>query len=504
MGVKVRVSKKGKIIILASLVILLAGSGGYLLWRVNQDKTVSPTDSEAGGTGSYGGCSCSSSLWTYGTCDTTTGLKQVSCPGDSNCGTVVCGDSKRCQCSDGWKVFTNTGGKSCDDLCGPTNTTPPTAECTCAISSDACGTNCKFSSGTSKCQDLANSTGKSYIAMCNVSSGTVSCAEYNSSQVCWGKTGQCNNPVYNPTPTTPTTNTCDSGTWINKPSGSYAYCDAITYSAVGTDSDGILTSSISVLLNSASKTDYTLDSNSTSATISGTLSSTTSCLAAGSYTLKLSWKDSKGNTSTNCALSTTFTVQPKQTNPNWSITKTVVEACINENTPNPSSKLTYAITVRNTGDGSGTLSKIVDTLDTKVLSAYISNISNSGSYADGKLTWTLSGTDATFASNQQKVYTYVVTVPKDTFGTYANSVTAYPTTGDSFSANASIDADCTIAPQTGLFDNTWVKITVGILFILSGIYFNNINNLGRKLKIFVKDHIEDERIKKFEKKVVKR
>lgn len=498
MGVKIRVSKKGKIIILASLVVLLAGSGGYLLWRVNQQNSLGSTNSEAGQ--SYNG-----TCWA---CCTASEFKSDSkgnkyCPGGSLCdSSVTCGDGVTIPKKSG--VSDATACTNCYHSAPSSKT--PVGGVQCNIGSQC--TNTCYWPEVSYCNGDGTCTCKSGSSNgCTDSSPTCTpvCNGTSSTAECTAKCSGCNNAyTYKISCNVPTTNTCDSGTWITKPSGSYAYCDAITYSAVGTDSDGILTSSISVLLNSTSKTDYTLDSNSTSATISGTLSSTTSCLAAGSYTLKMSWSDSKGNTSTNCTLSTTFTVQPKQTNPNWSITKTVVESCINANTTNPSSQLTYAITVKNTGDGSGTLSKIVDTLDTKVLSTYISNISNSGSYADGKLTWTLSGTDATFASNQQKVYTYVVAVPKDTFGNYANSVTAYPTTGDSFSANASIDADCTIAPQTGLFDNTWTKIVVGILFILSGIYFNNINNFGRKLKILVKDHMEDERIKKFEKKVVKR
>ena len=44
----VKVGSKGMIIALIIGAILLGGGGGYLLWRVNQPKTVAPTDSEAG------------------------------------------------------------------------------------------------------------------------------------------------------------------------------------------------------------------------------------------------------------------------------------------------------------------------------------------------------------------------------------------------------------------------------------------------------------------------
>lgn len=507
MKVRLRLTKKGKIIALALLVVVLGGSGGYLLWRVNQETNLGSEDSNAGGNGGYGGCDCS-----Y-TCDSTcpaSGIKNCWCSNDSTktpCGTSVCGTSKRCQCNSGWQTFLNPdASKTCTQLCGD-DVNPIVTKCTCGSDTSGCGVNCKFPSGTS-CQSQANSTGKTYIAMCNVGTGSVSCEEYNSSQKCWGLTSQCDNPIF---PPETNTNTCTSGAWLTKPSGSYAHCDAISYSGAGTDSDGISTSSISVLLNGTSKTDYKVDSNSTSATISGTLGGANACLAAGSYTLKMRWSDSKGNTSSNCSLTTTFTVQPQQTNPDWSITKNASEQCLNEDTENPSSKLTYIVTVKNTGDGTGTLSKIVDTLDTKVQSAYVSNISGGGSFADGKITWTLSGEDASFTANQSKTYTYTVTVPKDNFGTYTNLVTGYPSTGDNFTATASIAADCTNAPQTGLFDSTWARVLLGTLLILTGVFFSKITYAGKRVQILAKkarisinETIEERRAKKFEKRVVKR
>jgi len=49
-NVKVKLGSKGMIIALIIGVLLLGGGGGYLLWRVNQPKTVAPTESEAGRT----------------------------------------------------------------------------------------------------------------------------------------------------------------------------------------------------------------------------------------------------------------------------------------------------------------------------------------------------------------------------------------------------------------------------------------------------------------------
>ena len=49
MAIRLKLTKKWKIIIIIIFVLILGGSGGYLLWRTNQPDTVAPTDSEAGG-----------------------------------------------------------------------------------------------------------------------------------------------------------------------------------------------------------------------------------------------------------------------------------------------------------------------------------------------------------------------------------------------------------------------------------------------------------------------
>ncbi len=46
---RINLSKKNKIIAIALVVLVLGATGGYLLWRVNQEDTVAPTDSDASG-----------------------------------------------------------------------------------------------------------------------------------------------------------------------------------------------------------------------------------------------------------------------------------------------------------------------------------------------------------------------------------------------------------------------------------------------------------------------
>lgn len=48
-NIKVGLSKKSTVILLLLFFVLIGGGGGYLLWRVNQAKTVAPTDSDASG-----------------------------------------------------------------------------------------------------------------------------------------------------------------------------------------------------------------------------------------------------------------------------------------------------------------------------------------------------------------------------------------------------------------------------------------------------------------------
>ena len=505
--------------------LLLAGSGGYLLWRVNQQQTVSPTDSDA--TGGAGACCNSAGCVAGWKCDTSKPC--------SACEYVTIGTGSGAECGTiGSTTVKCRKGFSCSDpgthKCCPTSSlgtcvketseTGPT-EGTCASKVNSCewpktimsdkNCACEVCDGSNGCSGNPPSTCSSLgscpsgYTSCGDStshSDSVDCKAYSSiSCVVYHK--DCNNPssIYRYCTPQTTTNTCDSGSWVTKPSGTYAYCDAITYSANAMDSDGIKESSIVVKLNNVNRTTFSTSTSGTSTTISENLSTSTSCLDPGNYTLDLSWADSKGATSSNCALTTTFTVEAKQTNPDWKITKTVVGKCIDENTENPTSQLDYVITVKNTGDGTGALSKITDVLDTKVKQSYISNISNGGTYTNGSISWT---SDLEYTSGQSKTFTYTVTVSKDDFGTYKNTVTAYPVEGDSTSAQATITADCTTPPQTGIFDSTIVRIIAGFLLIIIGIVLNMTYDFWRKVVVSMKEVKENRRMKNFEKKVVKR
>jgi uncharacterized repeat protein (TIGR01451 family) len=306
----------------------------------------------------------------------------------------------------------------------------------------------------------------------------------------------CNNPTYVFRYCKPIeVNTCDGGSWVNKPSGNISYGTDISFSAKAEDKDGIKRSSIVVKKGSTTLAECTtgttvdcisLAEASTETTISGNLSTSTKKLAPGTYTIDMSWKDKKDASSTACALTTSFTVLDIPTNPDWSITMSVVEQCIDEGTTDPKSELTYTITVKNTGDGAGTISKIEDVLDSKVIDSFVqaSTITSPGAYSAGKIIWNYP-TPLSIAAGASKVFTYKLEIDKDHFDTYSNTVTLTPVGSETVQAAANITADCEITevpvpegevPQTGVFDTTLGRIVAGFTLILFGVVVYNVPN----------------------------
>jgi hypothetical protein len=79
-------------------------------------------------------------------------------------------------------------------------------------------------------------------------------------------------------------------------------------------------------------------------------------------------------------------------------------------------------------------------------------------------------------------------IGKDSFDTYANTVTLTPIGSDNVIATANITADCEIAPppeepvpegeipQTGIFDSTLGKMILGLGLIILGVGVYNVPN----------------------------
>jgi hypothetical protein len=103
-------------------------------------------------------------------------------------------------------------------------------------------------------------------------------------------------------------NFCDGGSWTVRPTSTYDYCADIRYTFVAEDSDGVDVNSIEVKLNGNNRLGFSKDEVGNKVTVSEVLSSSTTCLSAGTYTLTATWKDKKGVTGDKCNITTTFTV----------------------------------------------------------------------------------------------------------------------------------------------------------------------------------------------------
>jgi hypothetical protein len=147
----------------------------------------------------------------------------------------------------------------------------------------------------------------------------------------------------------------------------------------------------------------------------------------------------------------------------------------------------YTITVTNAGEGTGTLSSIVDTIDTDVFNAGIApfNISDSGSYAAGEITWDPAGIgEDSYTAGQSREYTFSITIPEDELPNYQfdgvdNAVTITDSNDDTATFETNTVMDCELPevvsaveiPATGIIDDEIRYILVGMLMILTGLIF---------------------------------
>lgn len=311
-------------------------------------------------------------------------------------------------------------------------------------------------------------------------------------------------------------NVCDenkTSKWEAKPSGEYKYCQDISYTALLQDSDGI--GNITVTLNGQTRNSFRFDAQTSKVT--ETLSSKQNCLTPGNYALKIQWTDKLG-VGEGCELNTSFKVSP-ELQPDMTITKTPTENCVDNNTEDVKSELSYIIKIKNNGKGEGKITNITDTLDPKVNTSSITDISGGGKVVGQSIVWNLEGANQVFASGQEKQYTYKYTVQKDAFGQYDNKVIATVGSTDTqpsskIEAHAQIPTTCQIpgtpppppatpqqptVPATGIFDNSLVVVAIGAIIMIMGLGWNWLSPTSG---IFVTQYKENKR-RNFEKKVTK-
>jgi len=498
-------SKKGKITLIVSIVfgVIVIGGSGYLLWRVNQEKALSTDEIEAmdpdGGFVSVGQddsrydnvydanvdedgyvkegslrCQCQNGVWVVGkandcnTLCTRTGNNYPKstasgsyCIQGSQCPACEWPQVAYCGCSGDSSPAHNTCGCrrynsfTCGVPCGEVQSCTPDP---CPSGWVNCGT-----SG----QDGAKAEGCVAKTSCN------------------GKCLGCTNEFYikrycKEIPEEQ--NTCDGGGWTKQIPSKVQKGQSIEIAGYGKDSDGIDPTSVSISVDGESVDDANAKVDSTDTTKTN-WDYTLTGLEEGDHTVTISWKDNEGLGGSDCTLTATFSVEAIETNPDWNISKVGTPVCVEgEEDALDTVEVAYVITIKNTGDGEGTIEDIVDSLDSKVEDSFVSedSITQEGTYASGEITWDPSGEDATFDAGESKTYAYDIVIPRDSFGTYENIVIATPTEGDSFSATAEIGADCTTTeeeeeeeevPETGIFDEAGKKIAIGFTFLAVGMLY---------------------------------
>lgn len=194
----------------------------------------------------------------------------------------------------------------------------------------------------------------------------------------------------------------------------------------------------------------TPNGTSNSATASWTITAAQSAaLDPGTYevasvTVRDNNLDDTGGYGTNCAISVNILEDITPQAPEWTLTKTGAEVCA---TDGSSSTVTYTITLSNDGDTAGSVSEVVDTLDSDITASMIDDITPAeGAFDDpaNTITWDGDGSGYTLDPGEQQLFTYTVTFDDSQFGTYANTVEATPSDGSTAPADASttVNVNC--------------------------------------------------------------
>ncbi len=195
---KLRLSKKKSIIITSIFFAILAGTGGYLLWRVNQQKTLSETFTEAG-------CVYNKVAGS----DRSTGCRSATATGMS------------CNCGEGERGY-DVGGilwcaqytSTCTSDCGDNTCSSDETVTSCPKDCAKCGD--KICSSTESLTSCPGDCAKCGDKVCTSPTETLA--------NCPGDCGKCGDNVCssNENSTSCASDcSCKAMTWGNKPSGSY-------------------------------------------------------------------------------------------------------------------------------------------------------------------------------------------------------------------------------------------------------------------------------------------
>lgn len=540
-NIKFNASKKTTIILLVVLFFVIGGSGGYLLWRVNQSKTVAPTDSSAGA-----GCCCNQKCkdgypaWDWCTC----GCKPTDdCAPTSNCEepcdrppSVECMQGQDCNekvhCCWPEVAYCNISNNTCECKLPPNNCTDvdpqctPTcpsgyvkcsgAECVGDVVNVECAHNCRSCNNRyyvcEKCMKKQEEPPQPQCGDREVNQDNEECDPPGSTCTKNGKQGVCDDKCKCPVVADPPRiEKCDGvgkGTAISFIPSTVKKGATINYKYTMGDSKGLDVNSVSVLLNHSTldveKNVSPSSGTPTKATVSGKLDTST----VGKHNVMIAWKR-PGETSFSeaCQIRGNFTVEDVGT-PKWDIAKTASEECVVDSDGESIAKLTYSITIKNNGNATGTITNVTDKLDSKVVDGSVTDISDGGTYSssDRSIKWG----QFDIPAGQTKTLTYSFTVRKDAFGVYDNVVIVKPSDGTDYIANASITADCVEdpyvppteggkVPDTGLFDESENLVIMGGILLFLGLGWTWLNRTYQ----IVNGKLVQRSKERFEQRVVK-
>ena len=472
-NIRFNTNKKTTIVLLFILFLIVGGSGGYLLWRTNQEKTVAPTESEAGGCnnpkesdncGPVKKCPDGSSpevIYNCGFC-----LNVTNCGSTCNgygcgkyCFNPYCGEEACAQVKEDEKP-----------KCGDGKINQPTEQC------DGEGTACTTPDGhAGKCSSTCTCTADPY------------CGDgiKNGNEQCDGKGTACTTPDGHAGKCSSTC-TCTAD----------PYCgDGIKNGNEQCDGEGTACTTTEGIAGVCSKS-CTCTANPYCG--DGKLDSGEKCEQGNPAGVSCTWD--KCNQSACTCLPAGLV-----------ILKSGIEQCINEGTTSVSSTITYTISIKNNGEGDGKITKVEDTLDNKVVSSNLTpkDISDGGKYSNGKITWTFAS-PLVAEAGKEKLLTYKLDVNKENFGVYNNSVVVFPEVGPATQpVTAQVTVDCKanepvpdvpVQPQTGLFDDSRNIVIMGAILLFVGLGWSWIT----ESLITVRGKMLENNRSRFEKRISKR
>jgi hypothetical protein len=500
----IRLTKKNSVIF-AVVIVVLCGSLGYLVWRVNQPETTAPTESEAGeGPACNYGSECTSvrCRWPWvAYCNT----ESPDSPTDGKRGFCECRKPEsqtinpcrtddpisddNCHpptCPSGEKICCNWNEIDCDSKCGEGAHEIKT-ECRCSSCNNPyyLSVYCKVEPVASCGDGIVGNTEGEECDPPNkgcIPEKIIVVPEGDDSMVT--APGICTSECKCVPRSYCGDGKVDSGEECDPPNTKcYNYCDPPGSECAIKDGYGMCTNTC--------QCEFVIPSSCGN----GKLDTGEECENGNPSGVKCQWS-SCNTESCKCIQSIV------------GVSKSVSEKCVNVGTADPRAELTYTILVKDIGRGE-VIETIEDVLDPKVVSKGLipTDISHNGRYSNGKIIW--EGIAIQFARNPDSTisvpFTYKLTIDKSNFGVYTNNVTLTTTKGNTFQASATINADCIVtAPQTGIFDSTLGRIAGGFgLIVLGGFVYS------MPSRVFMFNRQSDERRRnkyrvRFESKIFKK